>query len=85
MNVPPELIHPSDPFKAFMDLGDLIDPSAGSSVMENVLGLNVDHDYINAQEIEEKGPYMSSKTIADYLSYYLKNWDKISSRPEPSF
>ena len=47
--------------------------------MKLELGLKPDENFVAGKELEEEGPYLGSKTLGDYVAFYLKNWDRITS------
>jgi hypothetical protein len=53
--------------------------STGLEVMKLELGLKPDEDFVAGQELQEEGPFLGSRTLGDYVGFYLRNWDRITS------
>jgi len=52
-------------------------PHDGLIVMERILGLSADEGYVLDQEKKGEGPVSAGRTLADYLRFYLVNWNRI--------
>jgi hypothetical protein len=80
LDVGAEAVRPDDLINDYLSL-DYTGPLslAGVEVMKLELGLKPDENFVAGQEIEGQGPYLGSKTLGDYVAFYLKNWDRITS------
>lgn len=80
MKVDAELLRPDDLLDVYLSLGYLAPASsAGLEVMKTELGLEPDGNFVAGEETECVGPFLGSKTLADYFAFYLKHWDRITS------
>ncbi|MCJ7543891.1 MAG: hypothetical protein MUP47_04890 [Phycisphaerae bacterium] len=80
MNVDAQVVRPDDQINDYLSL-DYTGPLslAGVEVMKLELGLKPDENFVAGQELQEEGPYLGSRTLGDYVTFYLKNWDRITS------
>ena len=80
MDVDAQVVRPDDLINDYLSL-DYTGPLslAGVEVMKLELGLKPDENFVAGQELQEEGPYLGSRTLGDYVTFYLKNWDRITS------